>query len=416
MSRTPLPPQKKRSILAPLTFPNVKNPPPPPKKAVDFGTVDLPECQEAPSPHPKKKSILAPLTFPNVKNNAGKHKSTRRSVFFRRRRRPLAGDAFTKKKKQKKTQRKNLCQNRPFSGGEGGSDLKLAYTQGEACRSGIRQSSTRSHPDGNAAAQSAPIASPDTRGQSGCCTSEDCPHQSVHRSPWKGRSRGGRSVEESVGQGAEPGQDPSSGNSDCSSRAIYREGEEEIGGGRRENPESRRGVATGRIGESCGHPGHRRCRGSSAAPQRSEFNSPGTVSTTGQFVRSAAAARAGDPVDGTTRQSEGQSNQASRGTCTETFWSPRRLRPALRRGNAGVDGGASLGPPFGHGIWPTLGSGKDLTTCDGSCSGLADRQTCPTTRSLCERLLARVDLPRIKCCAGGGTPVWLPRMSCGRSS
>ena len=48
-----LPSPEKRSILAPLTFPNVKNPPPP----------------------LKKRSILAPLTFPNVKNNAGKHKS-----------------------------------------------------------------------------------------------------------------------------------------------------------------------------------------------------------------------------------------------------------------------------------------------------------------------------------------------------
>ena len=108
--------------------------------------------------------------------------------------------------------------------------------------------------------------------------------------PLERRSRGGRSVEESVGQGGERGQAPSTGNSDCSSRATYREGEEEIGGGRHENPKSRRGVATGRIGESCGHPGHRRCRGISAAPQRSEFNSPGTVSTTGQFVRSAAVA------------------------------------------------------------------------------------------------------------------------------
>ena len=31
---------------------------------------------------PRKRSILAPLTFPNVKNNAGKHKSTKKTRIF----------------------------------------------------------------------------------------------------------------------------------------------------------------------------------------------------------------------------------------------------------------------------------------------------------------------------------------------
>ena len=36
----------------------------------------------SPSPPQKKRSILAPLTFPNVKNNAGKHKSTKKVSIF----------------------------------------------------------------------------------------------------------------------------------------------------------------------------------------------------------------------------------------------------------------------------------------------------------------------------------------------
>ena len=56
MSRTlPLLP-KKPSILAPLTFPNVKNPLLP-QKTVDFGTVDLPECQEPRRQAQKHKKV-----------------------------------------------------------------------------------------------------------------------------------------------------------------------------------------------------------------------------------------------------------------------------------------------------------------------------------------------------------------------
>ena len=90
--------------------------------------------------------------------------------------------------------------------------------------------------------------------------------------------------------------------------------------------------------------------------------------------------------------------------------------PTLRRGNAGVDGGASSGPPFGHGILPTFVSCEDLFICDGNCSGLASPTVCPTTRLLYERHLAKVDLPHTECCTGGGTPVWFPRMPCGRSN
>ena len=55
----PLLPKKKRSILAPLTFPNVKNPPPlQKKKTVDFGTFDLPECQEQRRQAQKHKKVL----------------------------------------------------------------------------------------------------------------------------------------------------------------------------------------------------------------------------------------------------------------------------------------------------------------------------------------------------------------------
>ena len=57
---------------------------PPPKKMSVWGGagVDLPECQER--RRGKHKSTLkgAGLTFPNVKNDAGKHKSTKKSVFF----------------------------------------------------------------------------------------------------------------------------------------------------------------------------------------------------------------------------------------------------------------------------------------------------------------------------------------------
>ena len=77
---TPPPPKKKSQ--SELTFPNVKNDErastgvgsdPLPKKNVSLrrAGVDLPECQE---------------------RRRGKHKSTKKSVFFRKRRRPLAGD------------------------------------------------------------------------------------------------------------------------------------------------------------------------------------------------------------------------------------------------------------------------------------------------------------------------------------
>ena len=49
-------------------------------KTVDFGT--FPNVMNPPPPPQKKRSILAPLTFPIVKNNAVKHKSTKKSVFF----------------------------------------------------------------------------------------------------------------------------------------------------------------------------------------------------------------------------------------------------------------------------------------------------------------------------------------------
>ena len=57
---------------------------PPSKKNVSprGAGVDLPECQER--RRGKHKSTLRGpgLTFPNVKNDAGKHKSTKKSVFF----------------------------------------------------------------------------------------------------------------------------------------------------------------------------------------------------------------------------------------------------------------------------------------------------------------------------------------------
>ena len=81
MSISP-PPKKKTVDFGTVDLPECQEQPPAStKNTVDFGTVDLPECQEAPPPK-KKRSILAPLTFPNVKNNAGKHKSTKKSVFF----------------------------------------------------------------------------------------------------------------------------------------------------------------------------------------------------------------------------------------------------------------------------------------------------------------------------------------------
>ena len=73
---------EKRSIFGTVDLPECQEPLPPPQKTVDFGTVDLPECQEPRLLLPKKRSILAPLTFPNVNNNAIKHKSTKKSVFF----------------------------------------------------------------------------------------------------------------------------------------------------------------------------------------------------------------------------------------------------------------------------------------------------------------------------------------------
>ena len=67
---------EKRSILAPIFrwaffFPSKKN-----------GRFwhRWPSVMSRTHPPTKKRSILAPLTFPNVKNNAGKHKSTKKST------------------------------------------------------------------------------------------------------------------------------------------------------------------------------------------------------------------------------------------------------------------------------------------------------------------------------------------------
>ena len=58
--------------------------PPPPQKNVSLrgAGVDLPECQERRRGKHKSTPRGPGLTFPNVKNDAGKHKSTKKSVLF----------------------------------------------------------------------------------------------------------------------------------------------------------------------------------------------------------------------------------------------------------------------------------------------------------------------------------------------
>ena len=99
---------------------------------------------------------------------------------------------------------------------------------GEQHRSPSRRSSSRSKQDCNIAAQWTAIASPDTRGESGCRTREDWPHQGINRLPWRRGSRGSPGTAEGVRECREPGQGTSSGDSDPSRRTIHREGEEEI--------------------------------------------------------------------------------------------------------------------------------------------------------------------------------------------
>ena len=92
-------------------------------------------------PTKKKRSILAPLTFPNVKNNAGKHKNTKKSVFFLK-----ASPAFGRRRFDHLTflcfcffvragvvldiREGQRCQNRPFFWGSEGGFLTLGKVNG----------------------------------------------------------------------------------------------------------------------------------------------------------------------------------------------------------------------------------------------------------------------------------------------